>query len=111
MYIITLPNGLVMTKTSNYSLTDKGFVLNHDSNTIYGFTVKVFEVEAENIPPDLAYSKYFYTEENGFELNPDFVAPEEPVNMEEKLLAAEAKIAELEDALCELSTIVEEVLG
>lgn len=109
MFIITLKNGMAIAKTSSYSITDAGQVLNEDGNVIYGFSVKVFEIQNEDLPTDFAPYKYFYNEEEGFKLDESYVDPSAET-LESKLLAAEARIAELEDALCELSTVVEEVV-
>lgn len=111
MYVFTLMNGTVVARTSNYSVAPNGMTIDHDKNISYAFKVKVFEVAKEDFPSDFAPYKYLYTEENGFTIDSNYQEPEEQVNLEDKLLTAEAKIAELEDALCELSTIVEEVLG
>lgn len=111
MFIITLTNGTVLAKTSSISVSEKGQVINDDAHIAYGFKVNTYEIPEEDFPADFVPYKYLYLPDTGFAIDSNYSEPDEQPNLEEKLLAAEAKIAELEDALCELSMIVEEVLG
>lgn len=109
MFLITLLNNLVIAKASAITENQAGNIVNIDQNVAYGFPVKTFEVETENIPEDYAPYKYFYSEEEGFVIDPNFVEPEPPtIPLEEQLQAAMNRIADLEEAICELSEVVEE---
>ena len=35
--------------------------------------------QVDSVPDDFASSKYIYTEQNGFELNPEWIDPDAPV--------------------------------
>lgn len=105
MIILTLDNGTVIAKASAVEDRD-GLIYNVDEALIYGFPVNTIEVE--EVPEDFQAYKYFYNEEEGFVLDPNFVDPKEN-NGEAQLEKALARIEELENAVCELSMMLEEV--
>ena len=104
MIIITLDNGTVLATASAVEDRD-GLVYNVDDAVIYGFPVKTIEVD--EVPEDFQPYKYFYNEEEGFVVDPHFVDPKES-NGEAQLERALARIEELENAVCELSMMLEE---
>ena len=104
MFIIMLNNGTVIGKASAIEDRD-GLVYNVDEALIYGFPVNT--VEVEEVPADFQPYKYFYNEEEGFVLDANFVDPKEN-NGEAQLERALARIEELENAVCELSMMLEE---
>lgn len=107
MFILTLDNGTVIAKASAIENRD-GYVYNVDEALIYGFPVNAIEVE--EIPEDFQPYKYFYNEEEGFVEDGNFVDPKEN-NGEAQLERALARIEELENAVCELSMLLEEGLA
>lgn len=106
MFILTLDNGTVIAKASAVEERE-GLVYNVDEALIYGFPVNIAEVE--EIPADFQPYKYFYNEEEGFVEDANFVDPKEN-NGEAQLERALARIEELENAVCELSMLLEEGL-
>lgn len=104
MYLIIINEKDVLAAANSISMTDDGFVKNNDTNVIYGFPVKT--VEVDECPTEIAGYQYTYTEEDGLQENESYVAPG-PDN-DALLRDALAKISELEDAVCELTILLEE---
>lgn len=109
MYIITLPNGVVLAKSSSVSTDVNGFTRDDDSSLTYGFEVNVIELDDDKVPETIDGYQYTYTEEEGFIEDPNYtpVASGTSEPIEVQLQNALAKIADLEEAVCELSELIE----
>lgn len=108
MFLISVNDGTIIAKATAVSTTEDGMVRNDDINVVYGFPVVVSEVADEEIPQDLSAYNYMYTEDDGIIANPNYVEPQ-PTE-DERLAVALAKIADLEEAVCELSEMLETVM-
>lgn len=54
------------------------YKITNGNNISYAVASNFQKVEVDSIPDDFAQRKYLYTEENGFELNPDWQDPNAP---------------------------------
>ena len=102
MYIITVKdNEEQLNAILNWDMEldhlDNGYPKLVNKNIAFpSHMVNVYEYK-DDIPDYVIPSKYCYTEEKGFYLNPNWVEP--PASMEQK-------ISELEDAIIELASLV-----
>lgn len=78
----------------NYGTIDKGifeeadptrelYKITNENGTFYSVTENFNLHEVDSIPEDFTDGKYLWSEESGFELNPDWVDPSTPSETEQ----------------------------
>lgn len=67
-----------------------------------GDILDVIAIDSDDLPSDFELSKYCYTEESGFSLNPDYVAPQPPIpSLEDEIRKLQSELLAKENVIKE----------
>jgi hypothetical protein len=70
-----------------------------------GDILDIIAIDSDDLPSDFELSKYCYTENDGFYLNPDYVAPQPPIpSLEDEIRKLQAELF-LKDSIIEQQSV------